>query len=85
MKITVHAKPGAKVNKIEKIGADDFVVSVKEPAKGNKANFAILEAIAEYFEIPLVSVRMISGRKSKQKILVVSLPNQLKLKDNGEK
>jgi len=57
MKIFVKAKPNAK--------------SVKEPPRQGRANAAIARALAEYFGVPLSSVRIISGFSSKQKIFEV--------------
>lgn len=72
MKIFVTVKPKAKEEAVEKIDDAHFKVSVKEPPLQNKANFAVLEALARYFHVPLSSVRIISGRTSKKKIIEIS-------------
>lgn len=71
MKIFITAKPNSKIEKVEKTGEASFKVSVKAPPKENKANFAVMEAIAEYFKVPLSKIRLISGRTSKNKIIEI--------------
>jgi uncharacterized protein (TIGR00251 family) len=71
MKITVHAKPNSKNEKVEKISKDSFVVSVKEPPIKGMANEAIIKAVAKYFGVSVLSVKIISGRTSKFKILEI--------------
>jgi hypothetical protein len=72
MRITVKVKPGAKQEKIEDLGSNTFAVWVREPAKENKANFAVLEAIARHFGVGLGRVRLVSGVKSKEKTIEIS-------------
>ncbi len=72
MKIFVKAKPGAKENKIKKIDESHFEVSVNQPPKENKANFAVIELLADYFEVPFSGIRIISGATSKNKILEIA-------------
>ena len=71
MKIFVKAKPKAKIEKVEKIDNENFVVFVKEsPVKG-RANQAIIKALAEYFKVPPVNVKIVSGYTSKQKVVEI--------------
>ena len=60
MRISVQAKPNAKIEKIEKVSETEFLVSVK-------ANQAIGRTLAEYFQIPFSNVRLVSGFSSRQK------------------
>jgi len=71
MKIYIKAKPGSKNVKVEKVSDNIFSVWVKEPAEKGKANTAILKVLAEYFRIPLSSVRIVSGHASKIKIIEI--------------
>lgn len=71
MKIFITVKPNAKTEKVEKTGEASFKISVKEPPKENKANFAVMEALAKYFKIPLSKIRLISGRSSKNKVIEI--------------
>ena len=71
MKIFVTAKPNAKEEEIEEAGDARFVVRVKEPPRGGKANVAIAKALAERFGVTPSSVRLISGFSSKHKIFEI--------------
>ncbi|MBI4215648.1 MAG: DUF167 domain-containing protein [Parcubacteria group bacterium] len=71
MKIFVSAKPNAREESVEKISETTFIVRVKEPPVEGKANAAILSALAVYFNVPISSVRILSGHASKQKIIEV--------------
>lgn len=71
MKIFVTAKPGAKKAGVEKIDPVHFIVSVKEPPRENKANYAVLETLAEHLRVPLSNIRLVSGKTSRQKIFEI--------------
>ncbi len=71
MKIFVKAKTRAKENKVEKIDDSNVIVFVKAaPAKG-KANEAIIESLAEYFNLAKSDIEIIRGHKSKEKIIEI--------------
>lgn len=69
MKLSIFAKPGAKEEKVEKISEKEYRVSVKEPAKEGRANWAIERVLADYFGVAVARVRIISGKTSRAKIL----------------
>ena len=71
MKIFVKAKPGAKTEKVEQIDSSHFSIFVKEPAKNNRANFRIVELIADFFSVSPSSVRLLQGRTLKEKIFEI--------------
>lgn len=71
MRITVHAKPNSDERKIKKMDDNLYKVWTKEPAKDNKANFDILNIIAEHFHIPASSVKLLGGRTSKNKVFKI--------------
>ena len=72
-KIFVKAKPGAKEEKIEKIDEINFVIWVKAPPKGGKANRAIAKAIATYFNVAPSCVNLVSGFSSRQKVFEIAV------------
>ncbi|MDD5173992.1 MAG: DUF167 domain-containing protein [Candidatus Omnitrophota bacterium] len=72
MKITVKVKAGAKQAKIEELSENSFSVWVKEKPQEGKANYAVREALADYFNIPKSRVTLISGEKSKTKLFEIS-------------
>lgn len=76
MKISVIAKPKSKKEFVKKIADFTYQVAVKEEAKEGKANRAIVESLAEYFNIPKSRVQIISGENIKQKILEIPLSEE---------
>jgi uncharacterized protein (TIGR00251 family) len=70
MKISVRVKPNMKEEKVEKEGGV-FTVCVKEPAKEGRANKAVVELLSEYFKVPKSRIVILSGMKSKQKIIEI--------------
>ena len=71
MKITVKVKPNAKECKVEEIGENQFLVRVKAPPKENKANQEVIETLAGYFEVPKSRILILTGLKSRQKIVKI--------------
>lgn len=71
MKLQITLKPNAKQEKVEKISATEFRVAVKAPPLEGKANLALVKLLAKYFQVPQSSIRIISGLKSKRKLVEV--------------
>ncbi|NMB69748.1 DUF167 domain-containing protein, partial [candidate division WWE3 bacterium] len=44
-----------------------------EPAKENKANYAIIKIVAQHYKVPKTSVKLLSGEKNKNKILSIAV------------
>ena len=83
MKISVIAKTNAKTDNVERItqptlGFEQvtvpvvYKVSVRAMPVDGKANKAILQALAVYFEVSPSSVRIVSGQTSKKKIIEIN-------------
>lgn len=49
----------------------EFVIWVREPAVGGKANAAIGDALAKYFDVPKSAVTLVFGASSKQKVFEI--------------
>ena len=73
MKIFVKAKPNAREEEVLKVDENHFVVAVKEPPVGGRANEAIVKALSEYFKIPKSQVRITSGHTSRQKVVEIKI------------
>jgi uncharacterized protein len=71
MKIFVRTKPNSKKEYIKKIDEDHFIVAVKEIPEKGKANEAVVKAISAYFNKNFSNIKIISGQKSKLKIIKV--------------
>lgn len=71
MKIFVYVRADARENKVEKVDDTTYKVSVKAPPVGGKANIEVEEILANYFNIPASQVYIVSGFKSKSKVVEV--------------
>jgi uncharacterized protein (TIGR00251 family) len=71
MKIQVKVKPNSRTEELSQEG-DSFIVKVKEPPKEGKANQAVIRLLAEHFGVPQSQVRIISGIRSRNKIVEVA-------------
>jgi uncharacterized protein (TIGR00251 family) len=71
MKIQVKVKPNSRTAEVTQEG-DSFIVKVKEPPKEGKANEAVISLLAEHFGVPRSQVRILSGFKSKNKVIEVA-------------
>jgi uncharacterized protein (TIGR00251 family) len=71
MKIQVKVKPNSRTEEVSREG-DSFIVKVKEPSKEGKANQAVIKLLAEHFGVPQSQVRILSGFRSKNKVIEVA-------------
>lgn len=71
MKINVKVKLHSKEEKVEKIDDNNFVVWIKELPIENRANKAIIMVLADYFNVLKANISIVSGRKSKHKIIEI--------------
>jgi len=71
MKIFVRVKPKSKKEYIKKNDESHFIVAVKEVPEKGKANEAVVKAISIYFNKNCSNIKIISGEKSKLKIIEV--------------
>ncbi|MDD2731798.1 MAG: DUF167 domain-containing protein [Candidatus Pacebacteria bacterium] len=71
MKIFVKVKVGSREEKVDKVDKDHFIVSVKEIPEKGKANRALISILSDYFKISPLKIRIISGLRSRQKIVEI--------------
>jgi len=69
--IKVKVLPDSKKDFVEKLNEDKYKVYIREPAKDNRANKALLKIMAEEIEVEQRKLRIISGHKYLNKILCV--------------
>lgn len=70
MKISITVKTRSKKEMVEKT-ENKYVVYVKEQPIENRANMALIKLLSEYFDVPKSQVAILSGTKSKQKIVEI--------------
>lgn len=71
MFIKVLVSPGAKREKVEEKG-DTFFISVREPATQNLANTRVRELVAFRFHVPVGAVRILTGHRSRSKMISIN-------------
>jgi len=71
MKIQVKVKPNSRIEEVSLEG-DSFTVKVKEPPREGRANQAVIRLLAEHFGVPKSHVRILSGFRSKNKVIEVA-------------
>ena len=71
MKISIIVHPNAKRERIEKDLLENLHVYVNQPALEGKANKACIEALEKFLKISKSKIKIISGIKSKYKIIEI--------------
>ncbi len=70
MRYRITVKPNQKFSKIEKT-PDGFLMFLKSPAREGKANKELIEVLARELDMAKSRIKIISGAKSKIKIVEV--------------
>lgn len=75
MNIHVYIKPGSKEQKVTKkedlLGEIIYELRVKALPKEGEANKELVEVLAEYFNVSKSLVKIVSGFKSRNKIVFI--------------
>ena len=71
MYIKVFVTPGAKREKVEEKD-DALVITVREPASNNLANTRVREIVAARVGKPLGKVRILTGHRSRAKMISIN-------------
>jgi uncharacterized protein YggU (UPF0235/DUF167 family) len=69
--LKVFVTPNAKRESVEEKG-ETLVVTVREPATGNRANDRVRAIIARRSKVPFAKVRILTGHRSRAKIISVA-------------
>lgn len=73
MYVRVLVTPGAKRERVVRVGETALEVAVREPAVRNLANRRVVEVVAAHFGVPVGAVKIISGHRSPRKVLAVEV------------
>jgi uncharacterized protein (TIGR00251 family) len=71
MILTVKVKPNSRVNGISKEN-DQVTIRIHAPAQDGKANKAVVEFLAEVFDVPRSCVEIVGGMTSQHKRIVIA-------------
>jgi len=69
MKIFIKVKTKSKEKKIIKVDKTHYIISTNAPPEKGKANKDIIKIISDHFKISKSKIIIISGEKSKEKII----------------
>jgi uncharacterized protein (TIGR00251 family) len=70
-RLKLRVSPGSRRPGIAGRHGDAWKVRVAAPPEGGKANEALLRLLAETLDVPRSSVALVSGRTSRDKIVVL--------------
>ncbi len=71
MRIKVRVTPHARKERFDDVGDGEFRVAVKERAENNEANHRVQTLLARHFNVPVTSVRFLTGVRAKTKIFEI--------------
>ncbi len=71
--IRVRVTPNAKRARVTKVAETSFEVKVDARAEDGRANRRLLEILSEHFDVPKSKVSIVSGVRSRDKLLDVLL------------
>jgi len=71
MRVTVWVRPNARNEKVEKVSDGEYRVWVKAPAREGKANQALIEVLADYFDRPRQAIILHKGASSRKKFVEI--------------
>jgi len=71
VKLSLIAHPNAKKPRIEQDLLGTLHVYVNQPPLKGKANKAVIEALAKYFQVKKSQILLVSGERSKNKTFEV--------------
>lgn len=69
MKIEVHVKPNSRKEGVEKTAAGIYKVAVNAPPQDGRANEAVVELLAEHFDVPKSSITILRGHSGRKKLV----------------
>lgn len=70
MYIKVKVTPDSKKEEVFQKNEDTWIMKVKEPAEGNKANNRVKEILEFYFQTK--DIRLVNGHKSSNKLFLIN-------------
>ncbi|MCJ7581473.1 MAG: DUF167 domain-containing protein [Candidatus Aminicenantes bacterium] len=69
--LNVKVQPKAKKVGVEKISEDTYKVRVHAAPDKGAANKEVISSLAEYFDVPLSTVKIIRGQTSRNKVILI--------------
>ncbi|MDR1303189.1 MAG: DUF167 domain-containing protein [Puniceicoccales bacterium] len=77
MRLSIRVIPNAPKSEIIFLDSGEWKIKIQAPPEDGKANGAIIQLLAKHFKVPKNFIRIVSGEKSRQKIIeIFDLPDQ---------
>jgi uncharacterized protein (TIGR00251 family) len=73
--LTLHVQPGAKHSEIAGLHGEALKIKLAAPPVEGRANEALLNYIAELFDVPLRNIELKRGRHSRRKVVAITGSN----------
>ena len=70
-KVRVRVTPAARRERFEQRSESEFVAAVRERAERNAANTRVQALVAQHFNVPITSVRFLTGARGRSKLFEV--------------
>ena len=74
MQIRVRVNPNSREMRVVRVGDYDYEVDVDEKPERGQANRRLVEILSMYFKVPKSKIFIISGAKSRDKIVQIYSP-----------
>lgn len=71
MKVRVRVTPKSRREKFEETGECEFSAAIKERPERGEANDRVQRLVARHFNVPLTSVKFLTGVRAKTKMFEV--------------
>jgi uncharacterized protein len=71
-RVYVKVTPRAGQNEVVKISEGEYKVKVTAPPEKGKANEAVIKILANYFDLPKSSIKIIGGKSTRVKLIEIS-------------
>jgi len=71
IRLSVKVQPNARQQEIQKINEGEYRIHVLSPPAEGKANKEVIDVIASHFHLPRSRVKIIRGKKSRKKIVIL--------------
>lgn len=71
--VIVRVKPGSKKGSLVQASiTGELLIYTTEPPVDGRANKAVAELLAKYFEVPKTNVRLVGGQKARIKHFIIN-------------
>ncbi|MBU2028501.1 DUF167 domain-containing protein [Patescibacteria group bacterium] len=71
MRIYVKVSPHSSQNVVQKISEGEYKIKLTAPPVDNQANEMLIKLVANYFDVAKSSVKILSGKTAKIKLLEI--------------